>query len=147
MINTFRVNKKGVTCLVTSVYGGYEDYPQEIFGYRSVINHDLAKIKDGKLFLGDYEVCGYENEAERFPNLKTVIPTLYTLRTKEGRFLSGLDLVEDGKVWAGYSLDNYFNSIEEAIKAVNDYIKQERPELDERVEKICLEEPMLIDII
>lgn len=92
------------------------------YGYRVYDSHPLAEIKeidtpsDLYLFLGSYEVKNYD-----WTEFECKIPVWYCVRTWENdyyRFVCGLDLMSDGRVWVGIGKDSYFNSIEDAMDFV-----------------------------
>lgn len=93
-------------------------------GYRVYSNHPLAEIKfidtpdDAHLFLGSYEVINYGYHANDF---HYKIPVWYCVRTfvdDYPRFVCGLDLMSDGRVWVGIGKDSYFDSVDEAMNFV-----------------------------
>lgn len=99
-----------------------EDWGIEIenYGYRVYDKHKLARIEDEELYLGSFKVEAYD-----FKELEGKIPVLYCVRNWDSelgynRFVCGLDLTKDGKVWVGIGKDSIFDTIEEAIKFVED---------------------------
>jgi hypothetical protein len=104
---------------------GTEWEEETTLGYRVYDNHPLAEMKevgessDLQLFLGSYEVKNYDRS-----EFECNIPILYCVRTFTDdyyRFVCGLDLMSDGRVWVGIGEDSYFNSIEEAMNFVQKY--------------------------
>ena len=91
--------------IVTTVFTEGDEYGtyDTTYGYKVCEAHNLAKVVDQKLFLGDYEIEGY-NYAE----LKGLIPLWFVVRTSK-RFVCGLDLIDDGLVWLGDNDARYDN--------------------------------------
>lgn len=103
-------------------YEGTEFETEEKRGYRVYESHPLAKITKGampgdmNLHLGSYKVIDF-NDGE----FGSLIPVLYCVTTSEDnlcRFVCGLDLINDGRVWVGIGEDNYFDSVDEAMAFV-----------------------------
>ena len=101
---------------------GTEWETEEMRGYRVYQNHPLAEIREGvapsdiSLYLGSYEVENYI-DAE----FECLIPVWYCVRTWANdyyRFVCGLDLMSDGRVWVGIGEDSYFDSVDEAMDFV-----------------------------
>jgi hypothetical protein len=100
---------------------GTEWEMQESIGHKVFNSHPLAKLKEDitgvSLFLGSYEVRDYVDV-----EFENKIPVWYCVRTfidNRYRFVCGLDLMSDGKVWLGLN-GSYFDSVEEAM----DFVKQ-----------------------
>ena len=88
----------------------------ERYGYTVYDNHPLASINDGKLQLGSYPIDDY-TEAE----YQGKVPSLYCVREKSGneqdrhwRFVCGLDLMKNGRVWVQLG-NKEFDTVESAI--------------------------------
>jgi hypothetical protein len=104
-------------------YEGTEWETEDRRGYRVFESHPLAEIKeeepcDLRLFLGSYEVKDYRDIWNDF---HCKIPIWYCVRTWENdyyRFVCGLDLMSDGRVWVGVGKDSYFDSVDEAMNFV-----------------------------
>jgi hypothetical protein len=103
-------------------YEGTEWETEDRRGYRVYANHPLSEIREGvapsdiSLYLGSYEVKNYI-DAE----FECMIPVWYCVRTWENdyyRFVCGLDLMSDGRVWVGVGKDSYFDSVDEAMDFV-----------------------------
>lgn len=105
----------------------------EHYGYRVFDSHPLAEIREGvapsdvSLFLGSYEVKNYV-DAE----FECKIPIWYCVRTLVTqvmanqpttyyRFVCGLDLMSDGRVWVGIGKDSCFDSVDEAMAFVQQH--------------------------
>lgn len=105
---------------------GTECEREEKRGYKVYESHPLAKIIQGvapgdiSLYLGSYKVKDF-NDGE----FGSLIPVLYCVTTSEDnlcRFVCGLDLIDDGRVWVGIGEDNYFDSVNEAMDFVQKHI-------------------------
>jgi hypothetical protein len=105
--------------IISNVYTD-EDGFTDAYGYNVYNNHPLAKIVDGKLFLDNEEIVGYdENE------FKSKIPTLYCVReVGTNYFVCGLDLMPNGNVWVGVGKrDDEFKTIEQALSIAEEESK------------------------
>jgi hypothetical protein len=108
----------------------YEDpyYPTEYgviydeYAYRVYYNHKLATLTEIEeveeigihrdLKLGEHLVFGWD-----MFEFQETIPKFYCVREKNGDFVCGLDLMDNGKVWES-STRSEFDTIEEAMKSI-----------------------------
>ena len=122
-----------------------EYYGLHVMDKNDIVNSAVS-LKDGKLFIGEFEVASYSI----FPVLddNSLIPRLFTIRSyhsatsnddKKSRVCRhefGLDLMTDGYIWVG-SNDAYFKDWDSAVRYINERV-------DGREWYINMEEPLQI---
>jgi hypothetical protein len=102
--------------LVNPFYDPEWDYlesPYETYAYLVYNLHPMATVKNDVLTLQGHEVIGYDKSFEHH------IPALYCVRNENARFVCGLDLISNGKVWEGETSTQH-DSIESALKSIRE---------------------------
>jgi hypothetical protein len=114
-----------------SSWGEPDEWGLEAYGVTAYNSHPLAELKPVKdennfdLYLGTFHIKDYD-----INTFVGNIPALYCVRTFENgynRFVCGLDLTSDGKVWVGIGEDSRFNTIKEAM----DFVERKEDKLCE----------------
>lgn len=97
---------------------------EEVY-YQDILNKDHkinTTVKDGKLFIGDKEVTGYDHKifGGHVPRHLTIRKLDDSVSRPWARFVSGFDLLDDGRYWLAIGDENY--KYYDTFKEVNDFL-------------------------
>ena len=96
-----------------------EIYYQDIITPENILNKDISVRAGGCMFLGNKEVLYYDfKKMGKHIAQKYILREQKTLKNDNARFICGMDLLPDGKIWVGLD-KKIHNSFQELYKWLN----------------------------